>query len=130
MLWLGVKMTTEEQLKNPREFPYRPGNPWLGVDRREEYEEFIAGNRAGLEALRDTINTALNDGQAQIDIPFTDYPGVIIVEGDPRETEQKKSTAMDWIAAIVSFMLVPALVIGSVAVATISIKWLWNLVFA
>lgn len=92
-------MTTEIK-ENPRQFSYRTGSPWLSVDRRDEYEEFIAGNRAGLEALRDAIDTALNDGQVQIDIPFTDYPGVIIVDGDPRETEQGKPTAMEWFAPL------------------------------
>jgi hypothetical protein len=123
-------MTNGERSEESRGFPYKPGNPWLGVDRREEYEEFIAGNRAGLEALRDAIEAALNDGQAQIDIPFSDYPGVVVVESDPLEIEREKPTAMDWIAATVSFLLVPGLVIGGAVVAVILIKWLWALVFA
>ncbi len=107
-----------------REFPYKPGNPWLGVDRREEYEEFIAGNRAGLEALRTAIDTALQQGQAEIKIPFTDYPGVVVVEGDPREAERQKPRLMDWFAGAVSLLLIASLFLGAVAVVAFVVKWL------
>ncbi len=120
-------MTAEERSQRPREFPYKAGKPWLGADRREESEEFIAGNRAGLEALREAVDTALEEGRAEIDIAFTDYPGVVRVEGDPREIERQKPTAMEWMAALVSFLLVPALVVGGTVMAILLIKWLWNL---
>ena len=73
-------MTSQKDDSLSREFPYRQGNPWLGVDRREDYEEYIAGNRAGLEALRDAVNMALDNGKSEIKIPFTDYPGIVLIE--------------------------------------------------
>jgi hypothetical protein len=122
-------MTSQKDDLPSREFTYRQGNPWLGVDRREDYEEYIAGNRAGLEALRDAVNMALDNGKSEIKIPFTDYPGIVLVEGDPRESEQEKPKAKDWIAGIFSFLLVPVLLIAGAATVVVLGKWLWKLIF-
>lgn len=119
-------MTTQRPGSSPREFPYKQGNPWLGVDRREEYEEFIAGNRAGLEALRTAIDSALRDGKSEINIPFTDYPGIILVEGDPRETDHGRPGVRDWIAGMFGFLLVPALLIAGAAIVGVLVKVLWK----
>jgi hypothetical protein len=117
-------MAIQESDVAPREFPYRQGNPWLGVDRREEYEEYIAGNRAGLQALREAIDKALQEGKSEISIPFTDYPGVILVEGDPRESEQARPRARDWVAAVFSCLLVPALLMAGAVIVGVLVKWL------
>ena len=122
-------MTSQKDDLPIREFPYKKGNPWLGVDRREDYEEYIAGNRSGLEALRDAVNMALDNGKSEINIPFTDYPGIVLIEGDPREVEQEKPKAKDWIAGIFSFLLVPALFIAGTATVVVLGKWLWKLIF-
>jgi hypothetical protein len=122
-------MTSQTSDSPSREFPYRQGNPWLGVDRREDYEEYIAGNRAGLEALRDAVTQALDNGKSEIKIQFTDYPGIVLVEGDPRETEQGKPKAIEWIAGIVSILLVPTLFIAGTALVVVLSKWLWKLIF-
>jgi hypothetical protein len=110
--------------RDQREFPYKSGNPWLSVDRRDDYEEFIAGNRSGLEALKTAVDKALIDGKAEIDIPFTDYPGIVLVEGDPRETNQQKPRFRDWIAGATSLLLMAILILGSFAVVIFLVKWL------
>lgn len=122
-------MTIQKDDLPSREFPYKQGNPWLGVDHREDYEEYIAGNRAGLEALRDAVDMALDNGKSEIKIPYTDYPGIVLIEGDPREAEQGKPKAKDWIAGILSFFLVPALFIAGTAAVVVLSKWLWKFIF-
>jgi hypothetical protein len=110
-------------MSEPKSFPYKAGQPWLGVDRREEFEEFIAGNRAGLEALRDAVDRALREGKADIDLPFTEYPGVVVVESDPRETATGKPGFTDLLGCAFAVGLVLAVVMGGAAVFGLVFRW-------
>jgi hypothetical protein len=100
-------------IRKPK-FAYKTGNPWLAFDDREEYEDCISGNRPGLEALRDAVNAALEKKVAKLDFHFSHLRGVVLVEGDPRETAKTKATWKDWLAGLFSLLLTATIVILAV----------------
>lgn len=99
---------------------FKSPNPWLAFDEREGYEDCISGNRKGLEALREAIDRALVDKQAGIDFHFSHIRGIVLIEGDQRETARTKNTWKDWIAAAFSlFLIVAFVVVGFIAIGVI-----------
>jgi len=100
-------MKTQQKPK----FDYKPGNPWLAFDEREEYEDCISGNRQGLEALRDAVSAALDKKQSNLDFHYSHVRGVVLVEDDPRETAKTKNTWKDGVAALFSLLLAAIVVI-------------------
>jgi len=92
-------------------FDYKAGNPWLAFDEREEYEDCISGNRQGLEALRDAVSAALEKKESNLDFHFSHVRGILLVEGDPRDTVKTKNTWKDGVAALFSLLLAATVVI-------------------
>ncbi len=108
---------------------YQSPNPWLAFDERDEYEDCIAGNRKGLEALRSAIDQALEEKQSSIDFHFSHVRGVVLVEGDPRDTAKiRKNTWRDWLAATGSLLLLILFVLGSIFVVGITFKFIKRLI--
>ncbi len=99
-------------------------NPWLAFDEREEYEDCISGNRKGLEALREAIDKALIDKQARIDIHFSHIQGIVLIEGDQRETARTKNTWRDWIAAAFSLILIVVVLMAGFVAVGVAIKYI------
>ncbi|RRJ98974.1 hypothetical protein Ga0100231_000860 [Opitutaceae bacterium TAV4] len=96
---IGLERKDEDA--SSKKFKYRTGNPWLCNDNREEYEDCIAGNKEGLNALRNAIDEALEKGESRMSLHFSSFAGVVRVEGDPRETEPiQKNTFWGWVGAI------------------------------
>jgi hypothetical protein len=69
---------------------FKPNNPWLAFDERDDYENYLSGNRAGLELLRTAIDGALEKGQTSLEGQWLQIAGVVLVENDPREVYQRK----------------------------------------
>jgi hypothetical protein len=109
-------------------FDYQPGTAWLAFDEREEYEDCISGNRQGLEALRDAVNAALERKDAHLDFHFSHVRGVLLVEGDPRESAKTKNTWKDGVAALCSLLLAATVVILGFAAVLYVFKFVKKLV--
>jgi hypothetical protein len=60
--------------------------PWIAHgSETAEHEDFLVGNRAGLEALKQAVEQALRDGQSLTPQPGIEYIGIRVVETDPRK---------------------------------------------
>lgn len=63
-----------------------PEAPWIAHgSETAEHEDFLIGNRAGLEALKSAIERALADGEAGINDPKIEFIGIRVVDQDPRK---------------------------------------------
>ena len=111
-----------------QKFDYKAGNPWLAFDEREEYEDCISGNRQGLEALRDAVCAALEKKESSLDFHYSHVRGIVLVEGDPRETAKTKNTWKDYIAALFSLLLAVAVIVLSFAAILYVYKFVKKLI--
>jgi hypothetical protein len=60
--------------------------PWVAHgSETDEHEDFLIGNRAGLEALKSAVEGALRDGEWIISEPKIEFTGIRVMELDPRE---------------------------------------------
>lgn len=60
--------------------------PWAADgDRWVKYEDTLIGNREGLAVLRDSIESALRSGEAEVSQPGIQFAAVRVVQTDPRE---------------------------------------------
>jgi hypothetical protein len=109
-------------------FDYKSGNPWLAFDERDEYEDCISGNRQGLEALRDAVSAALEKKASNLDFHYSQVRGVVLVEGDPRETAKTKNTWKDAVAALFSLLLAATVVILGFAAVLFVFKFVKKLI--
>jgi hypothetical protein len=76
--------------------PMNDKQPWLiHGSVTAEHEDFLIGNRAGLEALQAAIHRALAEGQANLGLPNIEFIGVRMVETDPRTTSPKPMPRRD-----------------------------------
>jgi hypothetical protein len=59
--------------------------PWIAHgSETSEHEDFLIGNRAGLEALKSAIERALYEGESLLHQPGIEYLGIRVVAKDPR----------------------------------------------
>jgi hypothetical protein len=73
----------------------KPTKPWIELD-VEEGEDYIVGNREGLELLHNTIGEAIQNGQASMDNGYIN--GVKCVEDGYSTMEPHKNTLGSYIA--------------------------------
>ena len=59
--------------------------PWVAHGScTSEHEDFLIGNRAGLELLKQKVDAALATGECRIEEGSVDFAGIRLVERDPR----------------------------------------------
>ena len=115
-------------MSGPTKLPTDPGQPWLAWDERADTEDCICGNAAGLRALRTAIDEALEKGQARIEVPFSAFPGVMRIDGDPRESfKPSKLTVSSCLVGLLSFVIVSTIVCGGVALYIALTRYLAHL---
>ena len=62
--------------------------PWIAHgSETAEHEDFLIGNRQGLEELKIAVEVALRDGESFFQQPGIEYNGIRLVEQDPRKVD-------------------------------------------
>lgn len=65
--------------------------PWVAHGScTSEHEDFLIGNRAGLELLKQKVDAALESGECRIEEGSVDFVGIRLVERDPRTGADSK----------------------------------------
>ena len=89
-----------------------------------EHEDFLIGNRAGLELLRRKVDDALTTGECRVDEGSVEFVGVRLVESDPRaQTAVKPGGFKDGmrilVCAFAGFLLLAVFLAGLLQI------WIW-----
>jgi hypothetical protein len=91
-------------------YPMREQRAWIahGSD-TAEHEDFLIGNRAGLEALKSAIEGALYKGEGMIGQPGSKFIGVRMVEAEPCESAEpmtlKDKAVLALLVLLLSFLI-------------------------
>ena len=54
--------------------------PWAAVAESAQYEDCLIGNREGLVQLRDAIDSAISNGEAQLPAMITDMMKILVLD--------------------------------------------------
>jgi hypothetical protein len=99
--------------------------PWVAHGScTPEHEDFLIGNRAGLELLKRKVDDTLATGECRVDEGGVEFVGIRLVERDPRaETAVKPGGFKDamrlWGCGLVGFVLIMVFLAGLLQI------WSW-----
>lgn len=99
--------------------------PWVAHGScTPEHEDFLIGNRSGLDLLKLKINDALATGECSVDEGGVEFVGIRLVESDPRaQTAEKPGGLKDGLfllgCGLVGFVLLVVFLAGLLQI------WSW-----